>query len=331
MDSEPKPINRPTRENAARVRAQQLAWAVEERVLWRLGDAGRAAFEVVRWPFERLFWALQRGLIWPVQDRFAGLAAGGRLAVGGGAALVVGGLAVVLLALAGSGGSREAAADRVAVATPPPVRAKPAPKPKPQKAKPTLHGAAPSFERKAPPQVQAAEAAEAAPEGGGGKAEEEERTTASESSAATAKISSEPTATASSAAAPGGAAPGAAGEEESEAIPGRPAGPKAIAVAHRFSKAFVVYETGGEESRVRKAFAATTTPALAKALLRRPPRLPAGVKVPRAKVVTVVPGPSHDGIYTLSVSLLRVGATSELRLEMEKLKGKGWRVTDVLG
>ena len=44
-----------------------------------------------------------------------------------------------------------------------------------------------------------------------------------------------------------------------------------------------------------------------------------------------MPGPSREGVYTLSVSLLRVGATSELRLEMERLKHKGWRVTNVLG
>ena len=70
---------------------------------------------------------------------------------------------------------------------------------------------------------------------------------------------------------------------------------------------------------------------LAKALLRRPPRLPANVKVPKAKVVNVVPAPSRGGIYPVSVSLLRVGLTSELRLEMEKRKADGWRVTNVLG
>ena len=53
--------------------------------------------------------------------------------------------------------------------------------------------------------------------------------------------------------------------------------------------------------------------------------------MPKAKVVNVVPGPSHGGVYPVSVSLLRVGLTSELRLEMEKLKGEGWRVTNVLG
>ena len=53
--------------------------------------------------------------------------------------------------------------------------------------------------------------------------------------------------------------------------------------------------------------------------------------MPKAKVLNVVPAPSHDRIYPVSVSLLRVGLTSELRLEMEQLKGDGWRVTNVLG
>ena len=83
---------------------------------------------------------------------------------------------------------------------------------------------------------------------------------------------------------------------------------------------------------MRKAFSATATPELSKALLKRPPRQPADVKVPQAKVLNVVPGPSQRRrLHRLSVSLLRVGVTSELRLEMEKLKNEGWRVTNVLG
>ena len=57
------------------------------------------------------------------------------------------------------------------------------------------------------------------------------------------------------------------------------------------------------------------TKQLSQALLQRPPRQPAAVKVPQAKVVNVVAGPSKDGVYPVSVSLLRVGVTSELRLE----------------
>lgn len=82
---------------------------------------------------------------------------------------------------------------------------------------------------------------------------------------------------------------------------------------------------------VRAAFATTATPALAQSLLRRPPRQPASIKVPKARVLNVVAGPSSGGVYTVSVSLLRVGLTSELRLEMEMAKHGKWHVTDVLG
>ena len=100
----------------------------------------------------------------------------------------------------------------------------------------------------------------------------------------------------------------------------------AIAVAHEFAETFVVYETGGDKTEIRKGFAATTTPELRRALLRRPPRQPAGIAVPKAKVLNVVAAPSHG-----SVSLLRVGVTSELRLQLEQLKNKEWRVINVLG
>ena len=81
-------------------------------------------------------------------------------------------------------------------------------------------------------------------------------------------------------------------------------------------------------------FHATAAPDLVKQLLERPPRLPADVNVPKAKVLNIVAGPPHEGTYTLSVSLLRVGVTSELRLEMEKTPSKKdprWLVTDVRG
>ena len=95
-------------------------------------------------------------------------------------------------------------------------------------------------------------------------------------------------------------------------------GPAAIAVARKFAGAFVLYETGRDTAAVKTAFHATATPELAKALLKRPPRLPADVKVPKAKVLNIVAGPKHGDTYTLSVSLLRVGVTSELRLDMQK-------------
>jgi hypothetical protein len=114
--------------------------------------------------------------------------------------------------------------------------------------------------------------------------------------------------------------------------PAGPPAPKAAKrVARRFAQAFVVYEVGGIDTKVRKAFGQTSTKQLSRSLLHRPPRQPASVKVPRAKVVNVVAGPSKGKVYTVSVSLLRVGVTSELRLEMEQGVGKKWQVTNVLG
>jgi hypothetical protein len=116
------------------------------------------------------------------------------------------------------------------------------------------------------------------------------------------------------------------------------AGPEAIEVARKFASAFVLYETGSDTAAVRTVFNATAAPDLAEALLERPPRLPANVKVPEAKVLNIVAGPKHGDTYTVSVSLLRVGVTSELRLDMSRQssssdksdKGR-WLVTDVLG
>jgi hypothetical protein len=116
------------------------------------------------------------------------------------------------------------------------------------------------------------------------------------------------------------------------------AGPAAIKVARRFADAFVLYEIGKTSAPVRKVFAETASPDLAKALLRRPPRLPSNVKVPKARVLNVVVGPTHGDTYTVSASLLRVGSTSELRLDMKRVpqepggeKELAWQVTDVTG
>ena len=48
-----------------------------------------------------------------------------------------------------------------------------------------------------------------------------------------------------------------------------PAGPPATKVAHRFSGAFVLYETGQNNQAVRTAFATTATPQLTHQLLRQ--------------------------------------------------------------
>jgi len=123
---------------------------------------------------------------------------------------------------------------------------------------------------------------------------------------------------------------GADGKQGDE-FTGRPAPKAAKKVARRFAEAFVVYEIGGIDTKVRKAFNQTSTKQLSRSLLHRPPRQPASVKVPQAKVVNIVAGPSKGKVYTVSVSLLRVGVTSELRLQMEQGVGKKWQVTNVFG
>jgi len=261
---------------------------------------------------EDLSLALRDRVLWPLEDRFLGLGDRARAAIAGGAVVLALGIGIGGYALVSSDGSEPAAAP-VAVSTPAPeptpVKTRPEPKPEP-----TLQGAAPVFK---------------APEGDGAKSAEPETsepaagasTASNTGNAATDTISSRPGATATAARA----------STAGESVDGPPAGPAAIAVARKFADAFVVYETGAEKSEVRSTFKATAVPEVTQALLRRPPRQPAGVEVPKAKVLNVVPSPSHDEIYPVSVSLLRVGVTSELRLEMEQLKNKDWRIVNVLG
>jgi hypothetical protein len=270
--------------------------------------------------FEDASLALRDRVLWPLGDSFLGLDDAARAAVAGGAvalalAIGIGGYSLV----SSDGGGGAAPAPTVALKsdpTPVSTPAKPEPKATPS---PTLQGAAPVFtapqqDKSSPAEAPQAESSDAAT-----------ATTSGTGNPATDTISSNPSATAAT-------APGSTGATASKAsVEGPPAGPAAVAVARKFADAFVVYETGGDSAKVRKSFKATAAPQVTKALLQRPPHQPAGVKVPEAKVLNVVPAPSHDRIYPVSVSLLRVGATSELRLEMEQLQNKQWRVTNVLG
>ena len=104
----------------------------------------------------------------------------------------------------------------------------------------------------------------------------------------------------------------------------------ALHAARDFSGAFVLYEVGKSTPRVRQTFARTATPALAKALRARPPRLPAKVKVPTATVQNVVLGTKHGKTLDASVSLLRLGTVSELRLTLIQRKN-AWVVSEVRG
>lgn len=264
---------------------------------------------------EDLSLALRDRLLWPLQDRFLVLSDAGRAAVAAGAVVLALGIGVGGYSLVSSGGDEQAAAPVALTREPAPAPApvKAAPKPEPE---PTLQGATPVFE--------APEEHEAAPA-------DESEASASSASAAAANTGNPATDTISSTPSARPATASASASAASAAPDGPPAGPAGVAVARKFSQAFVVYEIGGEEGAVRKAFEATATPEVVRALMQRPPRQPAGVEVPKAKVLNVVPAPSHDRVYPVSVSLLRVGSTSELRLELEQLKNKKWRVVNVLG
>jgi hypothetical protein len=263
---------------------------------------------------EDLSLALRDRVLWPAQDYFRSFSDAGRAAVAGGAVVLALGLGIGGYSLTASGGSEPAPTPQVAVTSAPapePTPAKAAPRPE---ADPTLQGATPVFEAPAGDSSKV----------GGSKAAGEAPVAATghTGNPATDTFSTDPAAR---------PAAGATTSAVAASVDGPPAGPAAIAVARKFAGAFVLYETGAEKSTVRKAFKATAVPDVTKALLQRPPRQPAGVEVPKAKVLNVVPAPSHDRIYPVSVSLLRVGATSELRLEMEQLKNKQWRVVNVLG
>lgn len=288
--------------------AADSIWVAQDRIRSGVGAGAKRGADAAGRSAERVGYGLRKHLVWPLQDRAETMGAPAR-------ALSAVGLALLVVAAVGAGliasspdGSSEPAPTRVAVASAPVAAAEPDPEPQPE---PTLKGATPVFEPATPAGASEVDPAKAivksAPAG-------QELAAEAESDAETSS-----TAAASSSAA------------QAPALDGPPAGPEAIAVARDFADAFVLYETGETDSAVRTAFGATATPALSRALLERPPRLPANVEVPEAKVVNVVAAPSHGAVYPVSVSMLRVGTTSELRLDMEKRKGEGWRVTNVLG
>jgi hypothetical protein len=104
----------------------------------------------------------------------------------------------------------------------------------------------------------------------------------------------------------------------------------ALHTAQDFAGAFVLYEVGKSSRQVKQTFARTATPALAKALKDRPPRLPKSVKVPTAKVQNVVLGARTGRQIDASVSLLRLGNLNELRLTLTDHRGN-WLVSEVRG
>jgi hypothetical protein len=277
--------------------AQRAAWAFEERLVWTSADAMRGVIDDALWPFERLAWHVRRRAIWPIEDRVRRWNRPAQSA-----------LAVALVGAAGAAGVAGAG-----VAIPhseptslpaPVVKAKPAAKTVSVKlgatepeskndATGTLQGASPTF----------------AAESDSGKASNATDVASSDSAAAPALPAT--------AAAPIVSAPGE--------VPHA-----ALKVSRKFAEAFVLYEIGSQDSDVVAAFRATAAEPLVKALTSRPPRQPANVDVPKAKVLNVVAGPRHGDSLEVSVSLLRVGDTSELRLHLER-SDSGWLVTDVRG
>ncbi len=105
---------------------------------------------------------------------------------------------------------------------------------------------------------------------------------------------------------------------------------KPLNVARRFADAFVSYEVGKDTRKAQAVFAQTARKPLAKSLADRPPRLPSNGKVPKARVLNVVPGPQDNKQLAVSVAMLRLGVTSELRLQMEQTR-LGWFVSEVKG
>jgi len=265
---------------------------------WDSSHALERVLDAVRWPFERAAWAVERGLVWPLEERTGGWSPRARIAVVVALALLAVGAGALGLRLA-SGGGEMTQAPQAAVPQPAPIvethattSAEPAP---------ALQGAKPNFKAEA--------------DGGVAKGSAEATSPAAAAAAnSTSEVATSGTGTAT--AGSGGAV----------------AGPAAIKVARQFASAFVLYETGKVTPEVRDTFAATATPQLARELLRRPPRQPAGVKVPQAKVLNIVPGPHQGDTYTLSASLLRVGVTSELRLDMQRdEKTHEWLVSGARG
>ncbi len=259
--------------------------------------------DIARWPFERLAWVVERRLLWPLRERAAGWAPSRNALMATGLGLAaVAAVAVGALALGGEDEppSQVEAPAPVALASPPSRSAE-------EPGEPTMRGAPPTFGVGAGVGVAKAKSESAGEIGDEGTGEGE----GAETSATTSQTGAEVAATTSS----------------SKPVP---AGPVAMKTARRFAEAFVFYEIGERPERARTVFSETATPQLAEALAERPPRQPATTEVPQARVVNLVPGPRENGAYTVSVSLLRVGLTSELRLEMMKQAGT-WVVTDVRG
>ena len=274
-------------------------WAVQEGVFWRAADIGRALADDARWPFERAAWGVRRFIVWPVADLFGTRGALGRTGLA--ATLLIAGGAAAFGGVQLAGQDGEAPSMRQVASVTAPVADVEnripnavAETPEPEPTGPVLQGVAPTFE----------------------------------------PVSDDGAGTGSSNAADNDAASSDATSDDAQAdenIPDPDTVREPLSVARRFATAFVSYEIGEGISEARTVFRETASPALARALADRPPRQPASVEVPQAKVLNIVPGPRRDEMLAVSVSLLRLGATSELRLDLERNDDGDWLVGDVRG
>lgn len=254
-------------------------------------DIAHEALDGVRWPFQRLAWVVEDRVVWPLQDLTGEWDRRGRAAMATGLVLAAGIAATAGAVWAGDGTSAKAPEVRGGAALAAQLST-PEPASKPEG--PVLRGAAPVF---------GAAAGETA-------------------SAADSVAASTSTAAPADGSAASGAKTAATPKSPDAAVTG---------TARRFAEAFVLYEIGLDDGDVRKAFDGVATPGLAKALANRPPRQPGQVDVPRAKVLNVVLGPKRGKDFrSASISLLRVGSVSELRVDLRRTKS-GWLVGDVKG
>ena len=279
-----------------------IGWAIRERLLWPVADLFRSIGELLKWPFQRLGWGVERRVLWPSRERLASWGLIRRIAGAGALAVVAIGAAAlgVFLASEEKPTDQLSAVSHLALANTESVVVIPAP------AEPALRGTPPVFGVEDGVKVTNAKGGK---EGGGASGVNgADKSDSGSAGGDTAEA-------------------GAAATSKQKPVP---AGPAATKVARRFSEAFVFYEVGKRPERAKVIFEETAAPDLAEALIGRPPRLPEDAKVPKARVVNLVPGPRRAKTYSISVSLLRVGATSELRLSLQKKDGV-WLVTDVRG
>ena len=259
-----------------------------------------ALVEVVRWPFERIAWAVEHWLVWPIQEETALWSRPVRAgALAGVVVLAAAGVAagVAVSNPSSGGGSSES-----------PVEASP---PRRGSRRPTP-GAPPRRrarrrERVRPGPSSTARAPTSRPSPAAASRSRGRRRTAAAAQAATG--------------AKAGAATAVTGRRRLDRrAPGagrrRPRGDRGGPQVLRRLRP--LRDRPRHRRRSKRSSRETATPDLAQALLKRPPRLPANVKVPKAKVLNIVAGPKQGDTYTLSVSLLRVGVTSELRIDMQK-------------